>query len=46
MMESRQALEDHQRVKGFGSSSEYLKLSQSFKKATEKYLALSQPEWL
>lgn len=41
MLETRQALEDHEKAKGYAATSEYLKLSVAFKKASKEYLQLS-----
>jgi len=44
MLEARQALEDHERVKGYAPSSEHQKLFDVFKKATQKYLQISRTQ--
>jgi hypothetical protein len=41
MLESRKALEDHERLKGFVSSGEHTRLTQEFTKATATYLKFS-----
>jgi len=41
MLEARRALEDHEKLKGYVSSSEHSKLILVFNKATKTYLWLS-----
>ena len=41
MMEARQALEEYEAHEGAKSSKVHAKLSEAFRKATEKYLSLS-----
>lgn len=41
MLGARQALENHERVKGFTNSSEHKRLSDVFRKAAQRYLKLS-----
>ena len=41
MLEARKALENHETLKGFTSSSEHTRLTQVFTEATEAYLKLS-----
>jgi hypothetical protein len=42
MLESRQELDDHEKVNGHVASSEHQRLHQEFKKATRKYLQLTK----
>jgi hypothetical protein len=42
MIEVREALEDYEKAKGCAPSSERQRLSQAFRKATQRYLQLSQ----
>ena len=42
MLETRKALEDYEKMKGLGTSSEYIKLTHAFNKATEVYFMLSE----
>jgi hypothetical protein len=42
MLEARKALGDHEKLKGFATSSEYTKLKRVFTRATETYLRLSE----
>ena len=44
MLEARKALEDYERLTGFVSSIEHMKLTQAFTKATETYLMLSKSQ--
>jgi hypothetical protein len=41
MLEVRKALEDHETLKGVAWSSEHMRLSQAFAKATQAFLKLS-----
>ncbi len=41
MLEARKALEDYEKLKGFVSSCEHIRLTQAFTKATQAYLKLS-----
>jgi hypothetical protein len=42
MLEARKALEDYETLKGFALSSEHIRLTQVFTKATKTYLQLSK----
>lgn len=44
MLEARKALGDHEKLKGFATSSEYTKLKRVFTRATETYLRLSEAQ--
>lgn len=44
MMESRKALDDHEKANGHASSSEHQKLYQKFKRATRIYLQLTKTQ--
>jgi hypothetical protein len=41
MLEVRKALENHETLKGVGSSCEHMRLTRAFAKATQVYLKLS-----
>jgi phage regulator Rha-like protein len=44
MLEARQALEDHEHLKGHASSTEHQRLCDVFRKAALKYLKLSDTQ--
>ena len=44
MMELRQELDDHERVKGYAASHEHQRLRQEFKKAARIYLHLTKTQ--
>jgi hypothetical protein len=44
MLALRQELDDHERANGYAASSEHQRLHQEFKKATRKYLQLTESQ--